>query len=980
MTILKIFCALLISFIFLQCSQPAADVQPAWPEIGRETKPWTRWWWQGSALTKEGITVEMEAYKKAGLGGVEITPIYGVLGYEDKFVDYLTPQWMELLIHTLKEGERLDLGIDMATGTGWPFGGPWVTDKDACKTLQHQIYELKSGERLAQKIEFIQQPFLRAVGNQIYEVHESFSTEKSVTKGTRKEPLTRVDPKQLNISQLKRPVESNKNLQSLALDQVIFERPLRLLTLMAYSDKGEKVNLTDKVDGDGKLNWIAGEGNWKLYAIFEGSHGKMVERAGPGGEGNVIDHFSESALKGYLSKFDSAFALHDISTVRSFFNDSYEVDDARGAADWTPLLFDEFAKRRGYKLENELPALLGNDDAEKNKRVLSDYRETISELVLKNFTTVWRDWAHTKSALVRNQAHGSPSNILDLYAEVDIPEIEGVEPLRMKMASSAGNVVGKKLVSSESATWLNEHFESNLSDIKVSIDRFLLNGINHVLYHGTTYSPPGEAWPGWLFYASIHMNPRNSLWADADALNQYITRCQSFLQRSSSDNDVLLYFPIYDRFATRGEEMVEHFDGVGKQFENTAFRRNAETMLKMGYTFDYISDAQISKIVVEEGELITEGTAAYKTIVIPHCHYLPAATFEKIVSLAKGGATVIITEGLPKTPAGLSKLEENKKLFDDLLTECSASADVVAGIREAKLGQGRIIMGDSIDALLNYASVAREAMVDQGIQFIRKKESGERKLYLIDNATDKSFEGWLSLTESSRSVAIYDPMTGEFGSGRVREGSGGKAEVFVQLTKNQTLILETYKGDISAQAFRYVSEEGDPVILNGKWKLAFLSGGPKLPPAVEMDTLSSWLAFGDDFTSFSGTASYTTSFKRPADNSAGWLLDLGVVKESAEISLNGKPLATLIGPVYRCYIDKSLLTEENILEVRVSNLMANRIADLDKREVFWKKFYNINFPARKSENRKNGLFDASQWMPRESGLIGPVRLQPVTTK
>jgi hypothetical protein len=68
------------------------------------------------------------------------------------------------------------------------------------------------------------------------------------------------------------------------------------------------------------------------------------------------------------------------------------------------------------------------------------------------------------------------------------------------------------------------------------------------------------------------------------------------------------------------------------------------------------------------------------------------------------------------------------------------------------------------------------------------------------------------------------------------------------------------------------------------------------------------------------------------------------------------------------------LAEDNELEIQVSNLMANRIADLDKRKVFWRKFYNVNFPARKGENRKNGLFDASGWEPRESGLIGPVRL------
>lgn len=967
---------LLTSLVSFQCAQPNVDVQPGWPEATRETKPWTRWWWQGSALTKEGITIELEAYKKAGLGGVEITPIYGVHGYEDKFVKYLSPEWMDLLIHTLKEGERLDLGIDMATGTGWPFGGPWVKTNDASKSLQYKIYNLKSGESLKEKIEFIQQPFLRAVGNQVYEVHESFSTEKTITKGTRKEPLMRVDPKEINISQLSQPIESNKNLQQLAIDQVIFQRPLKLVKLMAYSDAGEKLDLTDKVSGEGKLDWVAGTGSWKLYAIFEGSHGKMVERAGPGGEGNVIDHFSESALRNYLSKFDSAFASHDIGSLRAFFNDSYEVDDARGAADWTPLLFDEFEKRRGYRLENELDALLTNDSTEKSQRVLSDYRVTISDLVLENFTTVWRDWAHHKSALVRNQAHGSPSNILDLYAVVDIPEIEGVEPLRMKMASSAGNVTGKKLVSSESATWLNEHFESNLSDIKIALDRFMLNGINHVLYHGTTYSPPDEQWPGWLFYASIHMNPRNSFWADADVLNTYVTRCQSFLQNSSPDNDVLLYFPIYDRFVVRGEEMVEHFDGVGKQFENTAFRRNAETMLAKGYTFDYISDAQIRKLTVDNGKLITEANASYKTIVIPHCRYIPLATLQKVIELTEAGAVVIFTEGFPESPAGYHDVEKNKESYNKLISKIKHNTESASGM---VLGNGKIIRGDSIEVALQNVSVARETMVDQGIQFIRKKVGEHRNVYMVNNSNNESFEGWIPLGVPAKSIVLYDPMTGDFGRGQLRE-IDSRSEIFVQLTKKQTLIIEAYPANNNAQPFRYFHEEGHPINLNDTWKITFLSGGPTLPPTVESDTLSSWTNFGLQYETFSGTAVYTTTFQRPDGEATGWLLDLGTVKESARIFLNGKPLAALIGPTYKCFISGLLLNDYNVLEIRVSNLMANRIADMDKRGIFWKKFYNINFPARKPENRKNGLFDASQWTPRESGLIGPVRLIPVNSK
>ena len=102
----------------------AADLD--WPEITSQTKPWSRWWWLGNIGTKQDFTTEMEKYAKAGLGGLEITPIYGVRGEERAFKNYLAKDWMDTLDHVLDEGKRLGLGIDMSTGTGWPFGGPWV--------------------------------------------------------------------------------------------------------------------------------------------------------------------------------------------------------------------------------------------------------------------------------------------------------------------------------------------------------------------------------------------------------------------------------------------------------------------------------------------------------------------------------------------------------------------------------------------------------------------------------------------------------------------------------------------------------------------------------------------------------------------------------------------------------------------------------------------------------------------------------------
>ena len=979
----KIFFSIFLFVLTASCQTAITEQEQApqtleWPAITKENKPWTRWWWQGSAVSKEGITAELEAFKEAGLGGVEITPIYGVYGHEDKFIDYLSPQWTAMLIHTLDEAERLGLGVDMATGTGWPFGGPWIGNEDACKDMHHKVYTVNEGGRVPEPIIMKQEPFLRVVGNQIYETHHSFGLAEDDAPsavGTLKEPLQKKDAKTVSIDQLEEPVASNKDLQSLALDQVKFEKPMVLQALMAYSSTGKVLDLTQKVDEKGKLDWVAPKGSWTLYAAFQGWHGKMVERAAPGGEGNVMDHFSETALRKYLKKFDESFSGHSISSLRGYFNDSYEVDDARGTANFTPNLFEEFKNRRGYDLREHLPALFGKDSQEKNERVLCDYRETLSDLILNKFTMVWKEWAHSKGAIIRNQAHGSPANILDLYEAVDIPEIEGVDALRVKMAASAANVSGKKLISSESATWLNEHFRSGLHDIKKAVDLFMLNGVNHVFYHGSNYSPPEEAWPGWLFYAAVHTNPRNSLWTDFGALNNYVARAQSFLQNSISDNDILLYYPIYDRFSAPGEEMIEHFDGVNESWDGTVFKEDAEWLLERGYTFDYISDKQIQKSEVSGNQLRTSGNK-YKTIVLPHSRYIPLETFSKLVNLAEGGATVVVHKGLPGNAAGFDYDGKNEKEYARLkgLINFSAVGD---GVEEAKVGSGSFITGDNLEQLLEYTKIRREPMVDIGLQFVRK-QSEDGSLYFISNWSDKKKNAWVPLNTDAKKVALFNPDNGRAGLAESRVKENG-LEVYLQLAPFESIIVKAVNDEVNGVAYDYYNLSGNPQPINGSWKIGFIAGGPTLPPSTEVSRLGSWTDLpGEEVKKFSGTAQYTINFKKPDAKADHWLLDLGDIKESASVSLNGEELGTLIGPSYQLYIDDSKLKDENQLVVNVSNLMANRIADLDKREVFWKKFYNVNFPARLSENRKNGLFTAAHWEPLPSGLLGPVTLTPVS--
>ena len=922
-----------------------ATAQVKWPVITQTAKPWTRWWWQGSAVNKTDLTAAMQKYQQAGLGGLEITPIYGVKGYESQFITYLSPQWTDMLQFTLQEAKRLGMGVDMATGTGWPFGGPSVTPEDACKNINLQTYSLKTGAQLQQPIIFIQQPLVRVESG-----------------------------KAPDIKTLSYPIATNKNLQAYAFDQVRFEKRLPLRLLMAYSDKGDTIDISNKVDTAGKLNWTAPAGNWNLYALFQGWHGKMVERAAPGGEGDAIDHFSIKALNNYLGVFDKAFAGKDIGYLRSFFNDSYEVDDARGQSNWTPDFLEQFKQRRGYDLGKELPALYQKDSADKNMRVLYDYRKTISELLLEKFTAPWHEWAKAKGKLIRNQSHGSPANILDLYAAIDIPETEGTDILRFKFATSAAHVTGKPLASAESATWLDEHFQSSLGDVKQAIDKYFVGGVNHIFYHGTNYSPQNETWPGWLFYAAVHFTPANAFWKDFPTLNNYIARCQSFLQTGQPDNDILLYFPFSDRISEPGNEMLHHFDGM-KGFENSTFENSATYLLQKGYAFDLVSDKQLLSVKANN-QLLQTGGINYQTILLAATKYIPLETMQQLLTLAEAGATVLIEKRLPAGVPGWGGLDKKQSAFNQLMAGLHFSGE--GSVKTAVMGKGRFLMADDLQALLTAAKTRRESMVDNGLQYVRRQYQGGH-YYFISNPGANAYSGELDLQSTANSAILFDPMLEKSGLARLKQGQNGTVLVRLDLQPGETVIVQLSNEPVNGKLFPYTETKGSPQAIKGTWKIKFTQGGPVLPTATSLTTLGSWTDLpGEELKRFSGTAQYSIRFNKPAGKAATWQLDLGKVSESAEIILNGQKLATLLGPLYKVIVPATAFKTQNELQVNVTNGMANRIADLDKRGVLWKKFYNINFPARLPKNRgADGLFTAAQWLPKPSGLMGPVTWTPV---
>jgi hypothetical protein len=896
-----------------------------WPKVTKEMRPWTRWWWMGNAVDDKNTARLLETYNKAGLGGVEITPIYGAIGYESRYLQFLSPQWMSALEFTVNKAKTLDMGVDMNTGTGWPFGGPQIKTENAAAKLLVQTYKLTSGQTLPDK-------------------------------------LVATAPKQKVA-------------------------PLQAVT--AYSDNGEVLNLTDKVTADGTLNWKPEKGNWEIYAAFSGKTLQQVKRAAPGGEGNVMDHLSKPAVDVYLKRFDDAFKGKPTG-VGSFFNDSYEVF----GASWSPELFDAFKQRRGYDLRLHLRELVSNDNTEAVGRVKSDYRETMSEMLLDNFTLNWTAWAHRNHGLTRNQSHGSPGNILDLYAAVDIPECETFgsskfdipglrrdsadvrkldpDPVVQKFASSAAHVTGKPYATSETFTWLAEHFRGSLSQCKPEVEQVFLSGVNHVYFHGTTYSPDDIAFPGWLFYASTNFVPDNSWWNHLSGLTGYIARCQSVLQAGRSDNELIVYWPVYDNWGKpEGMEIQFTYNTLDSWLHPTNFYRTATQLQKEGYSFDFVSDKMIAASSVVNGEISTAANAqTRKVLVVPQCKYMPLATLQSIIQLAKNGATVIFQK-LPEDVPGLTDLANRQQTLKTTLATLSF-ADAGNGVKKATTGKGQILLADDVQKALTYKNITGEALVNTGLKFIRREIAGGKYYYLV-NHTAKAIDTDIDLNIKASSVAILDPQSGSYGAAASSATANGKTKVHVQLQAGEAVILKATNTPELVTKWKYIEKTGEPINIGKEWALHFTKGGPELPADQTLSALTSWTNSSDTKAqSFSGSGEYTTTFEVPSAKAADYVLNLGKVCESAHVYINGADAGIFWSIPFSGRVGKYLKPGKNTIKVEVDNLMSNRIRYIDQNAIQWRKYHEINFV-----NIDYKPFDASKWNVMPSGLLGPVTLTPV---
>ena len=910
---------LLIGLLLVSGTLAAQD----WPAVQTEARPGSRWWWMGNTVDIPNLTYNIDEYAKAGLGTLEVTPIYGVQGMDDKELKFLSPEWTAMLEHTQAEANRNGMQIDMNTGTGWPFGGPEVSIEDAATKAIFQTYEIEGGKEIEQDI--------------------------NVT-----------DPKQQPFSVLSR--------------------------VMAYDEKGKCINLTAHVKKD-KLQWKAPAGKWKVIALYIGKTRQKVKRAAPGGEGYVMNHLSKKAVKNYLSRFDRAFKSSKTSYPHTFFNDSYEVYQA----DWTDDFLEQFARRRGYKLEEHFPEFLDKNRPEVSRRIVSDYRETISDLLLENFSHQWTDWAHKNGSITRNQAHGSPGNLIDIYASVDIPECEGfglsqfhIEGLRqdsltkkndsdlsmLKYASSAAHIAGKTYTSSETFTWLTEHFRTSLSQCKPDMDLMFVSGVNHMFFHGTPYSPKEAEWPGWLFYASINMSPTNSIWRDAPSFFNYITRSQSSLQMGRPDNDFLIYLPVYDMWNEQPGRLllftIHHMDKLAPKFIDAIHRIN-----NSGYDGDYISDNFIRSTRFKDGQLVTSGGTGYKALVVPAAHLMPSDVLAHLYELAKQGATIVFLENYPTDVPGYGQLEQKRQSYQRTLRQLPAVSFSETTV--TPIGKGKIITGTDYARTLASCNISPEQMKTKiGLQAIRRvNDTGHH--YFISSLQNKGVDGWITLGTNAAAAALFNPMTGECGEAKVRQANG-KTQVYLQLKSGESFILQTYQQPLQAsKPWKYVKEQPFSLRLDHGWKLHFAESKPEIQGTFDIDRPCSWTHIDHPAAQTNmGTGVYSLDIELPTLQADDWILDLGDVRESARVRINGQEAGCAWAVPYQLKVGQFLKPGKNHIEIEVTNLPANRITELDRQGVQWRKFKEINIVDLNYRPANYG-----HWSPLPSGLNSEVRLIPV---
>ncbi|MFO1511853.1 MAG: glycosyl hydrolase [Verrucomicrobiota bacterium] len=948
----------LILLAVLPGQLPAENLERVWNNPPPDARLRAYWWWLNGNVTSNSITRDLTEMKAKGFGGALICDADGSSQDGNDRAQhgptFFSPKWRELYKHTLREADRLGLEMSLNIQSGWNLGGPMVTQADAPKKLVWTESRITGPAQFAARLS---QPrgrdnFYRDLFVLAYRVQTNLPPNRK--------PLQNQEQKALL-----RALEPFSAPDSTPLFQEFPSQPGE-----GDAQASDIIDLTSKLDPDGTLRWDAPEGEWQVLRLgFTLNDHCRVSTCSQGWDGYAIDPFDAGAFRRYWNAVVEPL-IADAGplagkSLKYLHTDSWEVE----VANWTPTLREEFKQRRGYDLLPWLPVIAGKiiNRREDSNRFLHDFRRTMGDLAIDNHFKLFKEGAHKHGLLIHPESggpHAVPIDAQQCLGFNDAPMSEfwawswrhrlGDENrFFVKQPASAAHTYGHKLVLAEGFTTIGPHWQETLWDnLKHAFDHASAEGLNLLVWHAFVCSPASEGLPGQQYFAGTHLNPNVTWWNKSVPFFDYLNRCQALLQQGLFVADVAYYYG----------DHVPNFSQL---------RRSDPAWVGRGYDYDVITEeALLTRASVKNGRIVLPDGMSYRVLALPNRTIISLPVLRKVKELVAAGATVVGPK--PTQASGLRNAAQSdaevKWLADELWDKNLVMTNRTA--REVLLAKGVSPDFEWSAGLRSgtneFPASDRNSSLTQ-IDYVHRVADGA-EIYFVANRSTNNVSVVGHFRVSGKVPELWNPVTGERTFAAAYEEAAERTTMPIDFAPCGSWFVIFREQAVKHPA---VAQSNSPRFtplaeIAGPWQVKFdpAWGGPE---SATFDRLVSWTERPEPGIKFySGTATYTTTFNLPdaviRNPQAVLFLDLGNIREIAEVKINGKSCGLVWSPPFRVEITGTGKPWGNKLEVEVVNFWPNRIIG------------DAALPPEQRRTRTNirKLTADTKLMP--SGLLGPVQI------
>jgi len=953
-------------------------------------RPWVYFMVMDGNFTREGVTADFEAMKRAGIGGVIFIEVN--VGIPRGPVKFMSAEWQDLFAHAVAEADRLGLELALATGPGWcGAGGPWIKPDEA---MQHLVGSETNLPGATHFDGVLPQPQPRTpyfgkgtLTPALAKEWSSFYRDECVLAFPTPEGNARLADIGEKAIYYRDPYSSRPGVKSFLPAPAEFAA-LPTNECIAAS---RIVDLTGKLQPDGRLTWDVPPGHWTVMRFGRTLTGQTTRPAPEPGLGLETDKFSRAAMAAHFKNFIQPLAernrahIHADRGFTTLHFDSWEMS----AQNWTKNFRPEFLKRRGYDPLPWLPALSGRvvGSEEMSERFLWDLRQTAQELVIENQIGGIKELG-AKLGLKKLSVEPydlNPCADLELGAPADVPQCEFwgqghgfATEFSAFEAVSIGHTLGRPIIAAESFTSApGENWQLFPAAMKNQGDWALCCGINRFIFHRYQHQPWLDRAPGMTFANyGVHWDRTQTWWDMVPAFHLYLSRCQALLRRGLPVADVLYLTP----------------EGAPMVFRPPASAMTSGLPDRRGYNFDGCAPtALLQDATVKNGRITFPSGMSYQLLVLPEFETMTPRLLAKVKELVEAGATVIGTP--PAKSPGLEDFPNCDAAVKKLAAELWGEGQPVA---ERSLGKGRLILdaaarqrnpADKITnqtksngiypeyaitaEILSRLGVAPDFTTDGEVRYVHRHEA-DAEIYFVASRTNAAQTAHCQFRVTGKQPELWNPVTGE-----CRDLPDFAEHQEITLLPLEFAAQESYfvifrksAGPGERHGHNFAAAETD-LTLTAPWTVSFDPkwGGPTNVTFTKLEDWSQSTEPGIKF--YSGKAVYRTQFDldRFATRGKKYFLSLGEINGMAAVKLNGKDLGVAWCPPWRVAVPQEILTaKNNHLEITVANLWPNRlIGDL-----------NLPPEQRLAWTTINPFKKDSPLLP--SGLRGPVVVQSVPEK